>query len=219
MENFDLADHLRSEVIDIREPTCSLPKKILIDTNILYFCYYDRFSQLEILGESVRCYQIEAYPIFLKKLFSSEVQLFVHKIALLEFINLVKKVELKLLYYQIYNTPEIPLDFNFKKFSREYYEKYFSIQRRLVIYLNSIRKKFKLVSLSGEISQILEDIFLKWQNSLADIGEATMFVEAERDGINSVLSDDSDIVTLSNVRLYTANEKAIEAFKRKRNQC
>ena len=220
MDNFDLSLYVRGEVIDIRDPLCASVDridKILVDTNVLYWFYYTRSSQLAAFGEAPRAYQLKDYPDFLKKLLSSRAVLLVHGITLVEFTNLVMKAELMFLYSRVKNTLRIPKDLNFGKFRRDYPTEYFSIQRNLQTYLYAIMKKFKLLGRDVPIDRLMADFLLKWQDSLADVWEAMMFADAECKKIYCILSDDAYISTIEGVCLYTANKTAIDAYKKKQS--
>jgi predicted nucleic acid-binding protein len=216
VNRFDLSVYLRAEVVDIRQPYCSVENKMLIDTNVLYFCYYDRFSQLEALDTGVRFYQTSEYPTFLKKLLSSQSTLFVHKINLLELANTIERAELQILYCKVNEASEIGKDVNLKALRRSYPKEFRIIQRRLVTYLHSIKKAFRLIGPAISIDQLLGNFLIEWQDSLADAGDAMIVAEARREGINSVLSDDAFFATLNNIKFYTANRTAISAYKRKK---
>lgn len=219
MDRFDLTPYLRGEVIDIRDPlSLSLPvDKILVDTNVLYFCYYPRYSQLVAFGEGPRNYQVKYYPDFLKELLSSSAVLFVHGLALVEFTNLFMKHELMLLFGTVNKTSNVPKGFNFGEFSREHPKEYFSIQQDLQTYLNAIKEDFQLLGQDAPIERLLGDFSLKWQGSLADAWDAMMFADAERKKIYCILSDDAYISTIEDVCLYTANKTAIDAYKKKQS--
>ena len=214
MSWFDLKPYLRAkEVVDIRQPMGSIDNNMLVDTNILWFCYYPHYSQLDLLGRGPVEYQITQYPSFLKKLLSSETVLFVHKIGLLEFANTVERAELQLLYLKVKEVSEIGDDFKPKDLRHTYPEQYRIIQGQLATYMHSIKKTFELLGNDIPIDQLLAEFFLEWQDSLADVGDAMMIAQAKLKGISSVLSDDADLASLKDIRLYTANNAAVSAYK------
>jgi predicted nucleic-acid-binding protein len=213
MDSFNLSQYLRGEVVDIGNSSSILPDKILFDTNVLYFCYYVRFGLGKVAR--IRKYQKSAYPHFLQRLLQSGATLFVNEIVLMEFISLIKKSELELLYCKKNNTLELPANLDQKGLCYDYPKEYFTIQRRLATYLNVIMKTFKLVGQHVSIDHFLSEFLLKWQDSFADVGDVIINAEGERGGVDCVLSDDACFATMENVNLYTANPKAINAYKAK----
>ena len=213
MGNSDLAKHLKAEVIDIRQSLSPSVKKILIDANVLYFCYYDRFSLLDPMGKGPRNYQKNDYPSFFKKLLSSNTSLVIHKVGLLEFINTVERAELQILYCKVNKTSTIKNDFSPKRLRYNYSEKFRNIQGQIITYLHSIKKTFSLLNIDASIDGYLWNSLTEWQDSLGDVEDATMIAEAKREGIDSVLTDDSAFVTFNGIKLFTANKNAINAYE------
>lgn len=211
MSIFDLKPYLKATILDIRRPNCPIPidKRILFDANVLFFCCYDRFSLLEAIHKEPSEYQITEYSKFFKKLLSSNTILFVHKIGILEFARRVEKAELQILYCEKEGTSEIGEDFSLKGLRRAYPQDYSNIQGQLAIYLNSIKKTFKLLNREISIDQLLTDFLMEWRNSLADPADAMMVAEAKQEGIASILSDDADFATFKNIKLYTANRNVL----------
>lgn len=210
MPSFDLQKHRKARILDIRKTDCKIEPKILVDTNVLYFTYYDRFSQLDILNEGQpKTYQIEYYPGFIEKLLSKDCSLFVHRINLLEFSKIVEIVELKILYYALHKPMINWQDFKAKEVRLANLSEYRSIQQRIVTYLNSMMKTFELVNVDLPYNQIAADFLIAWTNSIMDAGDAMIIAESKRFGITSVLSDDAYLATLSGITLYTANRTVL----------
>ena len=210
MPYFDLRKHLKAEVFDIRKPDCQTELKIVVDTNVLYFTYYDRFDQLGVLNEDQpRTYQIEQYPAFIEKLLNNKSSLFVHRINLFEFSKTVEIVELKILYYELNKPNVIWEEFKPKKVRLEYLSDYRKIQQAIVTYLNSITKTFELINVNVPCNRIAADFLFEWTDSIIDAGDAMLIAEAKRFGLTSILSDDADFATLKGIRLYTANDKVL----------
>lgn len=207
--------YLRAEVKNIKLPQCPVETRILVDANVLYFCYYDRCGQLDYIGKSPEEYQMIEYQLFLKKLLESKSNLFIDKIGLLEFLKSVEHVELKLLYLKKNKVSEIGKDFKLKAMRNNYPEEYRAIKGRIATYLNSIRKNFRLLNSDISLGKLMEDTLIEWQDSFTDPGDAMMVKEAKRHGVTSVLSDDADFATFSDIKLYTANYKAIRLYRKK----
>ncbi len=209
----NLEPHLRAEVTDIRPRKVPKADKILVDANVLYFCYYTKFDQLYYLDKSPLSYQMSIYPSFLQRLLTAGSTLFVHKIGLIEFIKLVEIAELQILYCKVTGKTNIGDDFNQKNLRFKYPDDYHMIQSQLATYLNSIKKSFLLLSSEKTIDQLLEKFLIDWQDSLGDPSDAVMISEAKQEGVYAFLSDDADFATFKDIKLYTANKISIEAYE------
>lgn len=209
----NLEPHLRAEVMNIRPGRVSPVDKILVDANVLYFCYYTKFDQLDILEEGPRTYQTSIYPAFLQKLLSAGSTLFVHKIGLIEFTRLVETAELQILYCKVTGKTNIGDDFSKKNLRFNCSDDYHKIQGQLATYFNVIMKAFKLFNSEKPIDRLLLDFLGAWQDSLGDPSDAVMISEAKQEGVYAFLSDDADFATFKDIKLYTANKIAIEAYE------
>lgn len=211
MSKFNLKPFVKAQIKDIQKKDCKIEtNKMLIDTNVLYFCYYDRWSQLDSINKGVKEYQLREYSNFFKKLLNSKVSLFVHRISLFEFAKRIEMAELQILYCeknQLTNLDQV--DFNLKDARKVYYSENSKIKMNLSIYFHAIQKTFTLLNFDRKIDLFLFDFLLDWKDSIAGAGDAIMVSEAKQAGINSILSDDSDFVSFKDVELYTANYLAI----------
>jgi predicted nucleic acid-binding protein len=216
MYKIDLTPYVRAEVIDIQHPDCEVTKQILVDTNVLYFLYYDRFSLLAVLGEGARDYQLREYSSFFKKLLSSGANLFVHKVCLCELAHRVELAEQKIFFCELNKLAEFDdKNFNIKEMRHGYYKKFEEIKGRLLAYFNVISKTFKLLNVDIPLDRFLADFLYEWKDSIGSAGDSMMIAEAKRAGIDSVLSDDSDFISFDGIKLYTANNKAIKVYNRR----
>lgn len=211
MANFSLSSIAKAEIRDIQRRDCLVDNdKILVDTNVVYFCYYDRWAQLASTNKGPREYQLKHYPTFLKLLLNKNVALFLHKTAILEFGHRIESAELQILYCEksgITNPADLKLDI--KQLRQLYYTEYQEIKKSLITYFAVIMKTFKLINCEESIDKFLSNCLLEWQNAFSGITDASMVAEAKKFGINSILSDDSDFVSFQGIKLYTANNLAI----------
>lgn len=215
MYRVDLKPFVRADVIDIQQPDCEIGEKILVDTNVLYFFYYDRFNLLAILGEGAQDYQLRKYSTFFKKLLCSGTKLFVHRVNLWEFAHRIELAEQKIFFCELNNLSKFDdKNFNIKELRHGHYEKFQEIKKRIITYLYVISKTFKLLNFDIPIERFLADFLYEWQNSIGNAGDSMMIAEAKREGIDSVLSDDSDFISFSGIKLYTANNIAIMTHKK-----
>lgn len=211
MTKINLKPFARARIKDIQKQDCKIETdKMLIDTNVLYFCYYDRWSQLAGISKGVQDYQLREYSKFFKKLLDLKKSLFVHRISLFEFAKRIEIAELQILYCEknkITNFDE--KDFSLKELRRTYYSENNKIKTNLSAYLHSIQKTFNLLNVDKKIDLFLFDFLFDWKDSISGAGDAVMVSEAKQAGIHSILSDDSDFVSFKDIELYTANYLAI----------
>lgn len=211
MTNFDLKPFVRAKIEDIQKEDCKIDMdKILVDTNVLYFCYYDRWAQLASIGKSPRAYQLREYSTFFKKLLNSKVSLFVHRISLYEFAHRIELAELKILYCEKNKLTSLEGSrFELKEIRKLYCNELPKIKNSLCAYLHAIQKTFNLLNIDEKIDLFLFDFLFNWKDSISGAGDAIMISEAKKVGINTVLSDDIDFVSFKDIKLFTANSSAI----------
>jgi predicted nucleic acid-binding protein len=211
MNKTSLKPFARAKIKDIRKRDCKLDtSKMLVDTNVLYFCYYDRWTQLNSINKGAKDYQLKEYTKFFKRLLDSKISLFVHKISLCEFAQTIEMAELQILYCEKNKLTDIDKNnFVLKEVRRAYAKEDVVIKTNLSTYLNAIGRKFTLLNLDRKIDLFLFDFLLNWKDSIAGTGDAIMISEAKEAGINCILSDDSDLISFKDIELYTANNLAI----------
>lgn len=211
MTKINLKPFVRAYIKDIQKQNCEIvTDKMLVDTNVLYFCYYDRWSQLDNIRRGAQNYQLREYSKFFKKLLNSKVTLFVHRISLYEFAHRIEMAELMILYCQKNNIANLDgIDFPLKDIRRDYHSENSKIKNNLIIYLHAIQKTFNLLNFDRKLDLFLFDFLSDWKDSISGAADAMMVSEAKQSGINSILSDDSDFVSFENIELYTANYIAI----------
>jgi hypothetical protein len=213
VSGFDLSPYLHAEVFDIQAPLSGIEGKMLVDTNILLFCYYSRWDLLATIDRGAKNYQLREYSSFFRKLLVEKVVLYVHKDAVVEFIHRIFLGELKLLFCE-HNNPELLNTFDLKYFVREHWRETIRVKGDLLTYLNQLKKTFRLINCDSRLEDFLGYSWNEWHDSLGGIVDATMVAEAKKLGIDSVLSDDSDFISFSEIKLYTANRMAIAAYKK-----
>jgi len=199
--------------VDVRRPEASVPPRCLVDTNILYFLHYDRFTNLDALGEGPRPYQTTEYPRYIKRLRYENKELWVHRTGLIELARIVERAELQILY--AVKTPDvagIPPDLNVKAIRRTYRAEYLLCQERVLTYLAAVRKAYRLIAMVGNDAVSYWPAWdVAWPRTVADPEDVGQLVDAVATGLSQVLSDDADWVSLDGITLYTANAVAIRA--------
>ena len=211
----ELKPWVRAQVIDLRRADTLTEAKYLVDTNVLYFIHYDRFGSLEELGKGPRPYQLKHYPQYLKRVREKGGGLFVHRLGLIEFARAVERAELYILH--AIKTPgitEIPPEISIKDLRKTYPENYGNCQERVLTYMGAVRKAYPLIQMATqEEPAFWKQWNTKWQTSIADPEDAAQLVDALASGISSIISDDSDWVSIEGIRFFTANPVAIQAAR------
>lgn len=211
----DLRPWVRAQITDIQRHDPPGGEKYLVDTNVLYFIHYDRFANLDALGEGPRPYQIQEYPRYLQRVLEKKSGVFVHRMGLMEFARTIEAAELQTLY--AVRTPgvtEIPAGLKIKDLRTAYPEDYAICQARVLTYLGAVRKAYQTIP----ATMVDEHAFWTqwegaWQQTVADPVDIAQAVDALAADISAVISDDSDWVSIEGIRLFTANAIAIQAAR------
>lgn len=194
-------------VHNILDKNCKIQSRsMLIDTNVLLYYFYDKVGYL---GEDADSARIREYSSFFEKVLEEKVSIYTHKISISEFVNEIYSTELKLLYTSTYgplNGKKIP---NRKKFVRDHIDKDKLIRKDLLTYVNKIRQYFILIKGVDDVNTLLCDATRDWLSSHAEMADAIMITEAKSYKVDSILSDDSDMVSFNDFNLYTANPRAL----------
>lgn len=198
---------MSATIIDIRNDDTIDEKRILFDTNILYFIYYDKYSKHQILCEKPTEYKLILYEKFYKKLLDSQIDLFISETNLFQFVNLIEDAELKILYNDRTNESTIPEQWNsIKKGYRDSRkEEWLRIQKNVIAYCNKIKKHFSVIKSKLNFENKFNNVFAEWENSISGIFDALIVSEAKENGISAFLSDDGDFAAFEDINLYTAN--------------
>lgn len=204
---------MAAEVIDIRKAPTIKDKRILFDTNILYFIYYDKYTSYEILHARSSDYKLKFYEKFYKKLLDSHIDLYICKTNLYQFINLIEDSELKILYSERSGSSQVRGSWKLKKkhYRDAFEEEWRKIQKNVWSYCEKMKKGFNVLESKLSFKDKFNYVFSEWKNSKAGFFDALIVSEAKENGINAFLSDDADFASFERITLYTANNLIIDS--------
>lgn len=212
-------DWVKAQVVDIRDRSLPLPRSVVADANVLYIIHYD-FTALDSAGGRLPTYsQNRHYPAWWKRATTEEVTLCTSASCLSEFVHLVERTELEILWRTDSSRPELAPDNPGQDFSpryskvvRYYYHQHLqAIREEVDTTLQSLKKNVRVLPQVGQDEQALDRTMRAWVVSSADFGDAALVAASKRAGISHIVSDDADLVSFDGIILYTANRKALEA--------
>lgn len=210
MKGSKLSCYLHSSVFNIKDSSCNIPLKIILDTNVLLWAYYPRISLHPIVSRKPYSDQLKYYPEFLEKLLEAKSKLFVHELNIFEFINKIERFEFEILYCTKNNVYELRRDFNLNQLKIHNSAVYQQIKKEINTYLEQIIGNFTIKCCKKSINY-LREILRKWSSTYIDIKDSVIISDSKILGIDSFLSDDQNFCTHKGIKLYTANENVINA--------
>ena len=216
-------DSVRAQVIDIRGINSTIPRSIVVDTNILYFVYYDPAFLSDSGGQAPRRYQLAEYPSWWRRALSGQVLLSTSIGCLSEFCQLVERTELEIRWRNVPEDPESarrdPDEGFTSKVAKDV--RYLciadlpSIRDGVATLLQAILKNVEVLPQPPKQTdrEILASTFRVWERSGCDFTDAALVNLARGAGIPRILTDDADLITFEGITVYTANSSAIDAAK------
>lgn len=203
-----------ANVCDIRQYVTPRPS-YLIDTNVLHYTRYDRYTQERCLTGGVTDACIEAYATHESVARANGSRLTVSRSVVFEFLRTIECAELQILGAIL--DPKIAQgdvgSFQIKKVRDMSPAGFSEAQKRISAYLSIIAKQFALVDHLNELRSIADTLLKLWPGRLVDSGDALLAAEAQASGITNILSNDADLAKMPGICLFTANSAAIAAAK------
>lgn len=211
-----LAPLVRATVVDLQSAAAPIADAYLVDTNFLYFCYYQRHSQHEDLGGSPAPYQTRAYPDYEKRVRTGGRRLAVTRSIVVEFLHRIETAELAVLHAvldpnAVGREPGLPL-----KALREKGHlagRLGDVREQVQTHLDVLTACFTLLPDPPWVTTFVECLRGEWARALIDATDAAFISEARAVGIADIISDDAELSTVPDIRLYTANRTAIRAAR------
>lgn len=213
----ELAPLVSATVVDIRAPAARLTTSYLVDTNVLFFCYYQRHSQHIDLGLGPLAYQTTSYPKYEKRVRESRGRLAVARSCVVEFLHTIERAELKIL-HAILNPQVTPGQGDPLKpkeiRGRGYLEgRLDQVRYQVQTHLAVLQANFNLLPDPQWDRPFLDCLREEWSRGLIDATDAALIAEARAAGIVNIISDDAELSTVSDICLYTANRTATDAAR------
>ena len=201
---------VKSQVIDLRKATATIPPCAAVDANVLYFCNYPNFGQLQSAGGNTpRSYQLSDYPKWWAKALTAKCNFATSIATFGEFLKLVEHAELETCWL---TDPLHAADLFSKKAARyEYAAHLTTIRQSALTAVASIEKSVSLFPSRGtQPSDDFRQINDEWKDTYGDYPDAVLVAQARSGGIKNVVTDDIDFLTFDGLIVHTANDKAVQ---------
>lgn len=210
---------VKAEVVDIRDRSLPLPRSVVADANVLYIIHYDFTDLASAGGRPPTRHQNRHYPAWWKRAAADGVTLCTSGPSLFEFVHLIERTELEIVWRMDPSSPELDPDSPGQDFSAKYakvvrylyHEHLQTLREGVETTLQSLKKNVHVLPQVGQDEQAVSLAVREWVTSTADFGDAALVATAKRAGMPRIVSDDSDLVSFGGITLYTANQKALDA--------
>jgi len=183
--------NVQAQVVDIRDDTPKHQDRFLVDTNVWLYLYYNRFSTP---GYS---YQDYIYTPYIDKARSAMSSLFYCGLSLAEIAHVVEQKEWDA------DLPKLEL--------KDYRHNYPAQRDKVVRKIKNIWNRVKITGISADISinkDTTQAALTRLPTQLLD-GYDLFIVEAmNKAGVDKIITNDMDFVTVPDILVFTANEKA-----------
>lgn len=188
----------KANVIDIRHINTNLIDKkniFALDTNILYWMHYSRSSLARNVG-----YQLTTYPNFISDLLMNGNKLVTTIYNITELIYIIERNE-----FDIYRLANSTIS---KKGFRDVLPARIGVKNELETVMLQIKEIYEVMEFNIDILGI-DDFMSDFSNHNCDDFDYLIIKNLLKNGISSIISDDSDLVTMENLMLFTANENIV----------
>ena len=192
--------HVRAEVIDLRSDTPQNDDMFLVDTNVWFWLTYTQASTYAVP------YQVRDYPAYIAKALTTKCLLSYCGLSLSELAHNIEQTEKK-----IFNShSSVTLK------PKEYRHNYPTERANIVSEIEIAWSQVTSIAASTDIfvNEASTNAALdRFKTQILD-GYDLMILEAiDRAGINQVITDDGDYVTVPGIKVFTANRNAIAAAR------
>lgn len=192
----------KASVIDIRKlnsKDVDKTKVFALDTNILYWMHYSRCS---LTGHA--SYQLEDYPNFISELITNGNKLVTTIYNITELLYIIERNE-----FEIYNLTNPKIS---KKAFRDILKERNDVKIELETVILQIKELYEIKEFSIDILGI-DEFTNNFVNHNCDDFDYLIVKNLISNGVNNIISDDSDLVTMEKITLYTSNNNTISKAK------
>lgn len=188
------------KIFDLRTFTSiNNTRKFFLDTNVLYWYTYPRFSQP---GQLRRDMQI--YYDFIDGLTAAGNPLETSIYNLTELLNVIEKNE-----YTIYRDLHSEIPLTIKDF-RKIPEERDKVRTIMQTTLNNVKGICTVIDFDFS-SDVVSDFVHNFTNHRCDIFDYSILDNCINRNCTNIISDDSDFSTMDKITLFTANENVLNA--------
>ena len=185
-----MASHTLDELKNVGN---SDPRTVLIDTNVLFWIFYDRST-------SIKEYQKEEYPdIFANTV--NENNYVVNTVILSELFNLIEKTEHEL--YRVDNN--LPKEYSLKRYRKNSKERK-KLKQRIELIYQQIHNAIEVRDCNVSTKSVVGYMDNMYSQRL-DCNDYIVVEFCRENNINKILTDDSDYISLCReFQIYSANK-------------
>jgi predicted nucleic acid-binding protein len=192
--------NVQAEVIDLRSDTPQDNDMFLVDTNVWYWLTYTQAST------SAVPYQIADYPSYIAKALTTKCLLSYCGLSLAELAHNIEQTERK-----IFNSR---LSYDLKP--KEYRHNYPTERANIVSEIEIAWSQVTSIAASTDITineASTNAALNRFKTQILDGYDLMILEVMDKAGINQVITDDGDYVTVPRIKVFTANQKAIAAAR------
>ncbi len=198
-------DHISAFVVNIRKDVPKSTDTFFVDTNVWYN-YATSFTSLS------NSYQSKYYPAYLSKMHNAKSKIFRSELILVELSNVIEKSLYKIFLEENSLSPD---NLSLKEFRYDYPEERGNFIDDLCLSWDSVRdisESFDSVIDESVSKFIIKEVF----NSYLD-GYDLLYLDLIEKNMDKscILTDDKDFATVPGITVFTANNKIIDAAKKK----
>ena len=183
-----------ANLIKLRDHTIHHTDKIFVDTNVWFWFTYAASNEIETENQPLR-YQTLNYPEFLEKILDTGASLFHSPLTLAELSNVIDRTE-----KEIHNVR------NQKDLTRKEFRNNLACRERVI---NEIEIAWRAIndissSIDVNLNHEFSDSALKIYSQCTLDPYDSFYVKMMRDyGINSILTDDKDFLSVQGINVLT----------------
>lgn len=183
----------KAKVFDIRNINIdSLNKGIYaVDTNVLYWMHYSRCYGAP--------YQLSIYPDFIAGLLDKGCTLVTTIYNITELLNLIEKQEYEI--FKLHNQNITKKQFRYLEQER------LNVKKELDSVYSQIKTIYQIKEFNVNINQVNEFVN-NFDKHKCDNFDYIIIKFLIQNGINNIIGDDYDFLSMENINIFTANRKA-----------
>jgi predicted nucleic acid-binding protein len=203
-----------AEVVDI---TIDLPQPndvFMVDTNAWYWIAYSRFSQASVSPNNrPKAYQTRYYPAFIKQAISVKSLLHYCGLTLPELSHNIERIE-KHIFCNSLTDSNLQEDIN--KNPKVYRHNYPAERAKVAA---EVEASWGTVTAIGKLAIVgidentIDDALARFVTQCLDGYDLFLLAAMRANGIDKIITDDCDFVTVPDIVVFTANRNAIDAAR------
>ncbi|MDX1992614.1 MAG: PIN domain-containing protein [bacterium] len=198
---------VNADVIDIGTDTPHNSDKFLVDSNVWYWMTYTR-SNLGSSSRAPRPYQTTTYPNYVKSALSVNAEIFKCGLSLSEIGNRIESNE-----HDIFRKSSSQ-DLTMKEFRHNHVTERANVVGEIELAWLQI-EQYASRSLEVFVTDVAIGNSLNLiKSTQLDVYDLLMADAMLQSGITSIITDDSDFVTVRGIKVFTANRTAISEARR-----